>query len=195
MPGERTPDTSTTSSPGSSDDEISLREHMQRQLDTQGRYFERLHNEQGQYFERVIADMWTRLDERFDAQQRGVDELKSTTAAKFESVNEQRGQLHDQATTFMRRDESLSRHDRSTEMIAALGQRLESEVKQLRDRFEAENKQLRDRHESDMAVVNSRLDLTAGQSRGVDKAWGFIVAGAGLLATIVGLVAYAIGQN
>lgn len=188
MAGERTPDTSTTASAGSSDDDISLREHMQRQLDTQGRYFERLHAEQGSYFERVITDMWERLDERFRAQQQAVDELKTTTQQRFEGVNEFRAQLNDQARTFMGRDESISRHERNAETLTATGLRHDNEMRLMRERSDAEMKQLRDRHETDMAVVNSRLDLTQGQGRGVDKAWGYLVAAIGAATAVVSIV-------
>lgn len=166
MAGERTPDTSPGSGPGSSDDDISLREHMQRQLDTQGRYFERLHAEQGAYFERVISDMWDRLNERFDAQRQAVEELKSTTATHFESVNEQRGQLHDQATTLMPRSEADVRFQSVSERIDSIAVKL-AEI------------ELR---------VQSRLDLAQGRSSGLDKAWGYLVAAISAATAVVSIV-------
>lgn len=177
MPGERTPDTSPANKGGSSDDDISLREHIQRQMDTQGRHFER-----------VIADMRDLLDQRFLAQQQAVDELKTTTTQRFESVNEFRAQLNSQQVTFMGRAESISRHDRSTEMIAAMGARHDSELRLLRERSEAETKQLRDRHEADMRTINERLDLNQGRNTGLDKAWGYIIGAVGLAGAIVALI-------
>lgn len=188
MPGERTPDTSPPSKGGSSDDDISLREHMQRQLDTVLRYVDSQHDSQGLYFERIIADMRDLLDQRFQAQQNAVDELKTTTTQRFEGVNEFRAQLADQARTFMGRDESISRHERNSETMTAMGVRHDNEIRLMRERFESELKGLRDRHETDMAGVNSRLDLGQGRSTGIDKAWGYVIGLVGLAGGIVGLV-------
>lgn len=227
MPGERTPDGGGGLS-RSSDDNISLREHMQRQLEDARTYTDTLHRDQSAYFERVINELRTQLNERYDTQTKAIEAArlaaeKAVEAAlsaaeqavakaeiasdkRFESVNEFRAQLGDQARTFMGRDESISRHERTTEMIAGQTARYETETRLLRERFEGEIKTLRDRHdtdigslmarhEADMKVVNSRLDTNAGRSVGIDKAWGYLIAAAGLVATIVGLIAYAIGHG
>lgn len=143
MPGERTPDTSPANRAGSSDDEISLREHVQRQLDLQGRHFER-----------VIEDLRGMLDERYQTQTKAVDaafaaqQQAMTTALaaaeravatalqsaeravskseaaqekRLEGVNEFRAQLSDQAATFVRRDDVDVR-------IAAITERLNDTI-------------------------------------------------------------------
>lgn len=199
MAGERTPDTSPDTGPGSSDDDISLREHMQRQIDTQARYAERLHAEQAQYFERVIAEYRTQLDERYATQTKALDAAfaaakEAVTAAlaaaetavakaeaaadrRFESVNEFRAQLNDQSRTFITRDESLSRHDRNAEALTDMAKRHENEMRQMRERIDR-----------DVALINSRLDLGQGRSSGVDKAWGYLVALVGLAGGIIAVV-------
>lgn len=210
MPGERTPDTSPSTKYGSSDDQISLREHMQRQIEDQRRYTERLHEEQNDYFQRVIVETRAQLDERYATQTKALDAAlvaaeKAVQAAldaakeavgkaelasdkRFESVNEFRAQLADQARTFMGRDESISRHERTTEMITAQSARYETEARLLRERFEQEVKNLRDRHEVDMAVVNSRLDLGQGRATGTDKTIAWIFAAAGFVGTVIAIV-------
>lgn len=177
MAGERTPDTSPTNQARSSDDDISLREHMQRQLDSQQRSFEH-----------KLADLRDLLDQRFAAQQAAVQELKTTTHQRFESVNEFRAQLNDQARLFMGRDESISRHERNAETMAANGIRHDNEMRLMRERFDVEVKQMRDRHEADVAAINSRLDLTQGKSTGGDKALAALFAGASLLVAIMAAV-------
>lgn len=42
---------------------------------------------------------------RFEGQEKAVDKLEHTTGAKFDGVNEFRGQLKDQASTFVTRRE------------------------------------------------------------------------------------------
>lgn len=195
MAGERTPDTSTARSAGSSDDDISLREHMQRQIDREHQSYERLLAEQAAYFDMRFLDARELLNERFEAQKKAVEELKTTTTQRFESVNEFRAQLNDQARLFMGRDESISRHERNAETMTAMGLRHDNELRLMRERFDEEVKTLRARHEADMALVNSRLDLTQGQTTGADKTWGVIFAGAAFVATLVGLIAYAIGAQ
>lgn len=199
IPGERTPDQSPSGKAGSTDDEISLREHIQRQLDTQARYAERLHMEQAQYFERVISEYRTQLDERYATQTKALDAAfaaakEAVTAAlaaaetavakaeaaadrRFESVNEFRGQLNDQSRTFITRDESLSRHDRTTEALAEMSKRHDDNMRQIRERIDR-----------DLGVINSRLDLGQGRATGIDKAWGYVVGLVGLAGGIVGLI-------
>lgn len=184
MAGERTPDTSPTNQARSSDDDISLREHMQRQLDSQQRSFEH-----------KLADLRDLLDQRFQAQQAAVQELKTATTQRFESVNEFRAQLNDQARLFMGRDESISRHERNAETMTAMGHRHDNELRLMRERFDVELKQLRDRHEADVAAINSRLDLTQGKSAGGDKAVAFVFAATSLLLAIVAGVVAVLALN
>lgn len=199
MAGERTPDTSPSNKQGSTDDEISLREHMQRQIDAQWRLAERLHAEQAAYFERVIDEHRIQLDERYATQTKALDAAfasaeKAVTAAltaaetavakaetasdkRFESVNEFRGQLADQSRTFITRDESLSRHDRNAEALVDQAKRHENEMRQMRERVDR-----------DLAVINSRLDLGQGRSSGVDKAWGYLIGVVGAVGGVIAIV-------
>lgn len=188
MAGERTPDTSPDREQGSSDDDISLREHLQRQLDTMERNMLRVMNErQSQLDERYLTQTKA-LDAAFASAEKAVSAAlqaaetavqKAEMAAdkRFEAVNEFRGQLADQAQRFMTRDESLSRHDRTQEQI-----------KDLTERFSTEMSSLRDRHNSDFATTNSRLDLTQGKSTGLDSAWGYIIGAIGLISGVIAIV-------
>lgn len=203
MPGERTPDQSPSSRQGSTDDEISLREHMQRQIDAQWRYADRLHTDQGAYFERVFNELRLQLDERYATQTKALDAAfasaeKAVQAAlaaaetavakaeaasdkRFDAVNEFRGQLADQSRTFITRDESLSRHDRSAEAMAEMSKRHDNETRLMRERVDR-----------DIALINSRLDLGQGRSTGIDKAWGYVV---GVVGVVGGIIAVVIAVN
>lgn len=167
MAGERTPDTSEPGPGGrSSDDDISLREHMQRQLDMQDRYHLRLMNEFRIQLDERYATQTKALDAAFNSAERAVSAaLQAAETAvqkaelasdkRFEAVNEFRNQLSDQASRFMTRDESLARHDRTQEQLKE---------------------------------VNSRLDLNQGRNTGLDNAWAYIIGIVGVTGGIVGLI-------
>ena len=87
-----------------------------------------------------IGSLLTEMDRRFEAAIAAQDKavqiamiasekavVKAEIAAekRFESVNEFRGQLTDQAATFLARTEYLTAHQSLTEKIGDLGARLE----------------------------------------------------------------------
>lgn len=188
MPGERTADISDDTAHGNSDDKISLREHLQRQVDGLERHQARL-----------LSEFRVQLDERYATQTKALEAAfasaeKAVTAAlsaaetavqkaemaadkRFESVNEFRGQLADQAARFMTRDEALSRHDRTQEQIKDMSERHSSELAVLRDI-----------HGKDVTGINKRLDLKQGSSSGMERFWGYIVGAIGLAGAIVALI-------
>lgn len=118
-------------------------------------------------FEARIAEMDRRYEQRFAAQEEAIHKSETATERRFESVNEFRAQLADQASRFMPRSESLQRHEQNAEKVQAL---------------EA-------RHAADVSVINSRLDMAAGKSSGLDKGWalltGVVVVVGAIVATIV----------
>lgn len=72
-----------------------------------------------------IGEMDKRYEQRFTAQQDAIIKSESATERRFESVNEFRAQLADQASRFMPRIESISRHDATAEKISDLSSRLD----------------------------------------------------------------------
>lgn len=227
MTGERTADLTRVTDSGSSDNDISLREHVQRQIDAVNfatdralaaalSAAERLDVEQDRRYEQrftaqenAVQLALTRVDKEFhehiaqvrtethaalEAADKAIAKSEASVEKRFESVNEFRGQLNDQARTFMGRDESISRHERTTEMIAALTTRNENEMRLLRERFEEDIRQLRDREQNDIATVNSRLDLTQGRGAGMDKTVAWIFAAAGFIGTIIAII-YAVSAT
>lgn len=112
-----------------------------------------------EYVDRILAEKDLRDQQRYDAQMRAIDAAlaaadravqaalasaekavnKAETAneKRFESVNEFRGQLNDQAKTFLPRSEYTVQHE-------ALGDKVNAAVKTLSDRIDANSKQIND---------------------------------------------------
>lgn len=72
------------------------------------------------YFERIIKEHDRLYDERFESQTEALTRTGTAIDRRFESVNEFRGQLSDQARTFMTRDEATQRIDSLAEKIDIL---------------------------------------------------------------------------
>lgn len=149
MPGERTPDTTPASKGGSSDDDISLREHLQRQLDSQA---EAIH--------RRISDLSRLLDERYARQEQALEIALSAIEKRFDAVNEFRGQLNDQSHTFMPRTESISRHERTQEQLEKMEQRMAVDIAGINRRLDTQQGQIQ-------GAKESKVDMRAWVALGV----------------------------
>lgn len=101
-----------------------------------------------------------------DAADKAIAKSEAATERRFESVNEFRAQLSDQASRFMPRAEAVQRADTNAERIVALEARM------------VEN----------LALLTSRLDLNTGRSTGREDIWGFIVGAVGLVGAAVGIL-------
>lgn len=104
----------------------------------------------------------------FESSDRAITKAEMSTEKRFESVNEFRAQLGDQASRFLGRAEYYAAHN-------ALVAKVEEQAKHQTER---------------LTEINRRLDLNQGKSSGVNAVWGFIVAGVSLLVAIIGVVAY-----
>jgi hypothetical protein len=104
----------------------------------------------------------------FEASDRAISKAETATEKRFESVNEFRAQLNDQATKFLGRAEYDAAHSSLVAKVEELA-----------------------KHQSEhLGEVTRRLDLNQGKSAGVGAVWGFIVAGVSLLLAILGIVAF-----
>lgn len=104
------------------------------------------------------------------AADKAISKSEAATEKRFDSVNEFRAQLADQAATFMPRRESEQRTGTNTEKIETLAARLDTAV----------------------STINSRLDMMAGQASGKSDSWGYLV---GLVGVASAVVAAVIGLN
>lgn len=154
-----------------------LRENLQRQIDTQQDIRDRQISDLRDMLQERYATQTKALDAAFAAAEKSVATaldsaekavVKAETAAekRFEAVNEFRGQLADQAATFIGRNEAEAR-------ILALGEKLEAESL---------------RTTTALKEINQRLDRLQGNSAGKSSLWAVIVAAVGMIALVVGVV-------
>lgn len=100
------------------------------------------------------------------AQQAAVNKAELASDKRFESVNEFRSQLGDQARTFMPRTEAEA-------LIKALGEKLETGLKSVSDKLDA---------------VVARIDRNEARGVGNQQVWGYVAAAIGVMVGIAGLV-------
>jgi len=145
------------------------------------------------HFDRSLRDLVKLLDERYVTQVEGVDKAfkaadtavqaalrsaeKATEKAenasekRFEAVNEFRGQLADQANTFLPRAEGNVRFN-------SLAEKTDQNLARITEL------ELR---------LSARLDLDAGKSVGINATVVYVLAGLGALGTIVAIIIAIIG--
>lgn len=117
-------------------------------------------------FHEHLAQVRTETHAALDAADKAILKSEAATDKRFESVNEFRAQLADQATRFMPRLEAEQRFN-------AVEEKLSASIKQ---RSEA------------IASINSRLDLNAGRSTGLDKGWAMLVGLVALAGTVIAII-------
>lgn len=155
-------------------------------------------------FHEHLAQVRSETHAALEAADKAIAKAEAATEKRFEGVNEFRGQLADQARTFIPRAESISRHERTAEQIEALVKadadmrdRIQSQSASFIPRAEAENRiaqnaekigALEQRHGQDVNVINSRLDLAAGRGAGLTNAWGYLIALVGVAGGVIGIV-------
>src|SRR6187549_3536012 len=111
----------------------------------------------------TIAEMDRRYQERFEAQQAATEEKDRTIQARLANINEFRAQQSDIVANTMPRAEIEQRFNALDSKIEALGRQMAA----------------------DNRLVNSRLDLQAGNTAGVDKTRQIIAWG---IAALLGLI-------
>lgn len=117
-------------------------------------------------FHEHLAQVRTETHAALEAADKAITKSETATERRFESVNEFRAQLSDQSRTFMPRAESLQRHEQTAEKLDGLENRVREEVSR----------------------INSRLDLAAGRTTGLDKSWAVLVGAVGLVGGLIAIV-------
>jgi len=129
-----------------------------------------------EHFTTLFDETDRRYEERFIAQEKATKSnldsakeavLKAEAAAerRFESINEFRQALSDQATQFIPRIEAVQRTEQNSEKITNLEKRMTEALTQ----------------------INSRLDLNAGKSTGMNAIWGYIAGAIGIVTALVSM--------
>jgi hypothetical protein len=100
--------------------------------------------------------------------EKAVTKAEVAAEKRFEAVNEFRGQLSDQAATFLSRTEADVR-------IGALGEKVDQHAQLSSERI---------------SQIDRRLDLTQGKSAGLNAGWLILVGVVSLILALVGIFAY-----
>ncbi len=128
-----------------------LAEHMQFQIDELRRLLDERYATQTKALDAAFASAERAVQTAREAQDRATQKAEIATEKRFESVNEFRAQLTDQAATFMSRSESDARRADYNSRIAALAEKLEAETSRI---AEVEIR------------LTSRMDLNQGRDIG-----------------------------
>lgn len=112
-----------------------------------------------------------RYQQRFEAQEKAIGKYEDATKEWKLNANEFRGQLTDQAGTFVRND------------------KFEASANALRERIDAEVRAIDNR----MSEIMKRLDLGAGQTEGSASTWKLIAALLGTLLVLTGIYSFVVG--
>ena len=117
------------------------------------------------------------LDQRLDAADRAVMKAEAAADKRFESVNEFREQLRDQAATLMPRAETEAR-------FVGIERALDEHVARANLQLASIEERLTARAD---ALARS-VDVAAGRTNGIAAGWGYLVGIVGIAASIVAVV-------
>ena len=109
-----------------------------------------------------FTDLETALRAALAASEKAIGKAEVATERRFESVNEFRQTLSDQARDFMTRTEAIALTERNTERIREQADRLQE--------------------------LTNRVNRSEGRGTGITAGWGYLVGGVSLIAIIVGIV-------
>ena len=150
-----------------------------------------------EYFTAIINEHDRQYQQRFEAQEKAlaaalssakeaVDKANAASEKRFDSVNEFRNSLKDQAAAFLPRPEYAASQKQVADQISAI---LSSQVprSEHETRWQAEVtqfKNIQDRIEQ----LSQRAYTISGQSEGSAWLWGIIAGGIGLAAAMITVV-------
>lgn len=129
------------------------------------------------HLEALARETDHRYEDRFQAQEKAVvaalasakeavAKAEIASEKRLDLLNEFRGQLGDQATTFMPRIEAEQR-------MAAFAEKFADS-----DR----------RHSDRLSALESRQDRNEGRSKGLDASWGYLIGAVMLVGAVIAIV-------
>lgn len=121
-----------------------------------------------------MDEMDKRYQQRFEAQEKAIAKSEAAYDKRFESVNEFRGQLSDQVSTFLSRNEFNMAH-------TSLAEKVSISIDSIINKIESLNKGLSDRIDD----LREFRDKSEGQSSSISSAWLILL---GLVGLINGLI-------
>jgi hypothetical protein len=140
--------------------------HVLALLGSSDRRHEQRFTDQDKAVQAALVAQEKAVSAALDAAQRAVLKAEVAAERRFESVNEFRGQLADQAATLLPRTEADAR-------FAALTEKFDGLYMALGEKIDA----------------NTRyIDRAGGKTTGLDAAWGYVIGAAGLVGAVVAIV-------
>jgi tetrahydromethanopterin S-methyltransferase subunit G len=109
-----------------------------------------------------FSDMERALQAALASSEKAILKAETSTEKRFESVNEFRSTLSDQANQFMTRNEAQALFQRVTDRIEDMNARIDS--------------------------LNSREDKRSGKSSGLNAGWVYLLGAVAAIGTIVSLM-------
>lgn len=147
-----------------------LKQHLERLIDDERTLTNAQVTDQKEAVAAALAAQEKATAAALDAAQRATVKAETAAERRFEAQNEFRGQLSDQAATFLPRREYDQAHIALVDKVDALDKRITEQL----------------------TVINSRLDLTQGRGSGTASTVAYVIAAVGVVATIISVV---IGAN
>jgi len=193
MTGERTPANNRNT-----DDEISLREHMQRQLDVERNHTDETLDASEEFLKRLILEHDRRYEQRFVAQEQAVMVALARVDKEFHKhIRSVREETH---AALMAADKAILKSEVSIEKrfdgVNAFRQQLAEQALSFMPRKEADVRMdaLTEKIDSNLDRLNalqlqlsSRLDLSQGQQTGGREAIQEKRASNGMVLALVGM--------
>lgn len=115
---------------------------------------------------RLMAEKDVRDEQRFQALQRAIEKAENGVKDRFESVNEFRAQLGDQARTFLPRQEYDRAHEDLVERVD----------------------QMRASTEAHLRTLDDHVRGFSARRGGLVEAWGYVVGALGIVVAVASVI-------
>lgn len=160
---------------------ISMREYIERVLDERDRLYGAKFVASEVAVSAALIAQKTSVDAALVAADRAVAKADIANEKRFDAVNKFRGQLNDQAKTFMPRTETTALIKSIDDKVSASHSNFDGKLEALRASFE---KSL-DSIGKDISGLRESRSESSGSKAGGKELWGYFVAIAGIAIALV----------
>ena len=160
---------------------ISMREYIERVLDERDRLYGAKFIASEVAVSAALIAQKTSVDAALVAADRAVAKADIANEKRFDAVNEFRGQLNDQAKTFMPRTETTALIKSIDDKVSLSHINFDAKLEGLRTSFEKSMDSLG----KDISGLRESRSESSGSKAGGKELWGYLVAIAGIALAIV----------
>jgi len=150
---------------------------FERLMDERDRRYEERSVQSTKSVELALTAQKSLSEQAFANAEKAIAKADTATEKRFDAVNEFRAQLSDQTSTFLPRNEYTVQHKSMEEKIDAVEANLTA-------RIEQNNKASLD----SIADLKDSRTLTKGRGEGISATVAYMIAGVGVVCTIIGLI-------